>query len=157
LVAFVIALPWLLYSWTGFYIFTGEVNHDWRYNILKWEGALLALWTFLACGVIFLLGCMIKEHSPNAFGNNTTIEENYDYDNPYELGSCLRNFSEVFGQCGLDWIFPVAPCRPMTDGVSFAKSGELLPLDLEPDFIDFDDLDEPPEDLWYYRYTRYMY
>jgi len=152
------ALPWLIYSFTGFYILTGETNWDWRFNVTKWEGVLLLIWTIIAMAVSFLLGCMIKEHSPNAFNNNTTIEENYDEDNPYDQGSCLRNFAEVFGQCGLDWIFPTGICRPVTDGVSFATSNEILPPDLEPENIDFDDIDDdPPEDLWHYRYTRRLF
>merc|ERR1712118_22029 len=89
---------------------------------------------------------------PEVSRGNTTIEENYDnMPNPYDQGSCMDNFAEVFGQFGPDWLLPMAPCRPVTDGVSFAKSNEYLPPDLEPDEIDFDDEDDPPEDLWYYR------
>lgn len=145
--------PWLIMSISGYNIFVGESVKDWRYSITKPEGVLLHTFPIIALCVMFLLGCMIKEHYPNVAGNNTTIEENYDnMDNPYDQGSCVRNFTEVFGECGLDWIFPIAPCRPVSDGVSFARSEEELPEDLEPDCVDFDDPDLPPEDLWYYRY-----
>lgn len=153
LVGILTMFPWLIYSLTGYYIFTGEQDFTWRFNVLKWEGALLVSCTFGCLCVTLLLGLMIKEHSPNVLHNNTTIEENYDnMPNPYDQGSCVDNFAEVFGQCGPDWIFPIAPCRPVSDGVSFAKSNEYLPEDLEGDDIDFDDEDDPPEDLWYYRY-----
>lgn len=155
--ALLFAFPWLIFSLTGWYMLDGRFDLDWRFNVTKWEGALLTVWFFVASALCFLLGCMVKEHAPNAFNNNTTIEENYGEINPYDQGSCMANFSEVFGQCGLDWLCPIAPCRPVTDGVSFATSNEILPPDLEPDYIDFDDPDVPPEDLWYYRYTRYMY
>jgi len=146
-------LPWSIYSLTGYYIFSGKSNNDWRFNVLKWEGALLACCEFFSLCACFLLGLMLKEHSPNVMRGNTTIEENYEnMPNPYDQGSCMDNFAEVFGQCGPDWIFPIAPCNPKTDGISFAKSNEYLPEDLEPDDIDFDDEDDPPEDLWYYRY-----
>lgn len=155
LVGLLTMLPWIIYSLTGFYIFTGESNFEWEYNCLKWKGALLMLFTVLAMGVICLLGLMVKEHYPNLAGNNTTIEENYDNypSNPYDQGSCIDNCAEVFGQCGLDWLFPMAPCRPVTDGVSFARANEYLPEDLDPDEIDFDDKDNPPEELWLYRYN----
>jgi len=146
-------LPWLIYCLTGYYVVTGESNFEWRFNVLKWEGALFAAFDVVALGVTFLLGLMVKEHYPNVSHNNTTIEENYDnMPNPYDQGSCVDNFAEVFGQCGPDWALPIAPCRPVTDGVSFAKSNEYLPADLEPDEIDFGDEDDPPEDLWFYRY-----
>lgn len=146
-------IPWLIYSLTGFYIFSGETNFEWRFHVLKWEGALMIACSFLALCVTLLLGLMVKEHLPNVMHNNTTIEENYDnMPNPYDQGSCVDNFAEVFGLCGPDWILPIAPCRPVSDGVSFAKSNEYLPPDLDTDDIDFDDEDDPPEHLWYYRY-----
>jgi len=146
-------LPWLIYSLSGFNIFTGKEDLDWEFNVLKWKGALFVSGCMINLGVIGLLGLMVKEHYPNLVGNNTTIEENYDnMPNPYDQGSAIDNCAEVFGQCGLDWFLPIPPCRPVSDGVSFAKSNEYLPEELEPDEIDFDDDDNPPEELWYYRY-----
>lgn len=155
LVGVLTLLPWLIYSLTGYYIFTGESNVEWRFHVLKWEGALFIALTVIALCVTLLLGLMVKEHFPNVYHNNTTIEENYDnMPNPYDQGSCVDNFAEVFGQGGIDWVLPVAPCRPVSDGMSFAKSNEYLPADLDIDNIEFDDEDDPPEDLWYYRYTQ---
>jgi hypothetical protein len=147
-------LPWIIYSVTGYYIFTGQSNYEWRFYIFKPMGALFNFLNFVAFCVACLLGFMVKEHFPNVSNGNTTIEENYDnMPNPYDQGSCLDNFAEVFGLCGIDWILPIAPYRPVTDGVSFATSNEYLPPDLEPDLLDFYDEDEPAEDLWYFRYV----
>jgi len=152
-VAILTLIPWLIYSWTGYYMFSGTSDPNWRFLIGKPEGLLFNACFFIAVCVCSLLGLMVKEHFPNVSRGNTTIEENYDnMPNPYDQGSCMDNFAEVFGQFGPDWLLPMAPCRPVTDGVSFAKSNEYLPPDLEPDEIDFDDEDDPPEDLWYYRY-----
>jgi len=146
-------LPWLIYSISGFYVFTGKEDITWRFHILQWEGVLFVIHNVIAVGVTGLLGLMVKEHYPNLSNNNTTIEENYDnMPNPYDQGTCIDNCAEVFGVCGLDWLLPIAPCRPMGDGVSFAKSNEYLPTELEPDEVDFEDEDNPPEELWYYRY-----
>jgi len=150
-------LPWLIYSVSGFYIFTAKQDFQWRFNILKWEGALFCFSGFLALCVTGLLGLMLKEHSPNVCSNNTTIEENYDnMPNPYDQGSCIDNFAQVFGQFGPDWLLPLNPCRPIADGVSFTKTDEYLPQDLDTEEMEFDDEDDPPEDLWYFRYQSDM-
>lgn len=149
--------PWLIRCLTGFDIFTATRDFTWRFHVLKWEGALFFAGAFIAAFVTFLLGFMVKEHYPNVSNNNTTIEENYEnMPNPYDQGSCLDNFAEVFGQCGFDWFLPILPCRPVSDGVSFAKSNEYLPEEIDVDEIDFDDPDEPPEELWYERYRPDM-
>merc|ERR1712062_582597 len=45
--------------------------------------------------------------------------------NPFDRGSSLANFAEVFGSCGPDWFIPLASARPLGDGVSFTRSDEL--------------------------------
>lgn len=151
-------LPWLIYSWTSFYVIEGKSDdhfRDWAFNVTRWPGLLLLLGAIVALAVSCMLGIMVKEHFPNACRGNTTIEENYDnMPNPYDQGSCIDNLTEIFGIPGLDWLLPVLPMRPVTDGVSFAKSGEYLPEEFDPDEIDYYDEDDPPEHVWYWRYSQ---
>jgi len=39
--------------------------------------------------------------------------------NPYDQGNMLANVSQIFGSPGLDWLLPVPPCRPLSDGIMF--------------------------------------
>merc|ERR1711920_986694 len=55
----------------------------------------------------------------------TMVKEIYARQNPYDLGGCISNLSQVFGAFGPDWFIPVEPLRPISDGVSFPKLGEL--------------------------------
>jgi len=127
---------------------------DWRWYWLNWEGIIWNGGAVITVMVTFLLGFMIREHYPNVRSNGTTIEENYGEPNPYDHDNCIENFQEVFGLFGIDWFFPVTPCRPVTDGVSFAKAGEWLPPEFDPDEIEYDNEDDPPEDVWYFRYAQ---
>lgn len=80
---------------------------------------------FLALLIAVLLYLMMSGHVPLANHNVTTIESNYDnMPNPYDLGGTIVNLEQVFGKFGIDWIFPIDPCHPVCDGISFPRSDE---------------------------------
>mmetsp|Transcript_6460 Transcript_6460/g.14923 ORF Transcript_6460/g.14923 Transcript_6460/m.14923 type:complete len:493 (-) Transcript_6460:265-1743(-) len=39
--------------------------------------------------------------------------------NPYDQGSAVANVAQVFGQFGFDWLLPIVPRKPLSDGVIF--------------------------------------
>jgi len=110
---------------------------------------------FLVFGVLALLFLallmpMLFTHLPLAAQNITSIESHYDdtMANPFDRGSALDNFAQVFGSFGIDWFFPVPPQRLLSDGVTFSRSGA--------DAERWDDLvsgEEPQEVLWGVRYS----
>jgi len=111
---------------------------------------------FMIFGVLALMVCMLltpmlATHLPLAFQNITTIEDNYEnMPNPFDQGSLPANLAQVFGAYGPDWPFPVYPLKPLSDGVSFARSDERLGPDGLPERPDGDELDT--EKLWRKRY-----
>jgi len=105
----------------------------------------------LALMVSMLLTPMLATHLPLALQNVTTIEDNYEnMPNPFDQGSVPANLAQVFGAYGPDWLFPVYPWKPLSDGVSYARSDERLGPDGLPERPDGDDLDI--EKLWRKRY-----
>lgn len=91
--------------------------------------------------VAFLLSvalalCILSLVSPLLFmqlrlvlSNRTAVESNYNnMPNPYETGSALGNLAQLFGRCGVDWLVPIAPWRPLLDGVSFPSVDERFPM-----------------------------
>lgn len=106
----------------------------------------------LALFVSMLLTPMLATHLPLALQNLTTIEDNYEnMPNPFDQGSARANLAQVLGQPGLDWLFPVYPLKPLTDGVSFARSDERLGPDGWPESLGEDE-EMSPEKLWRLRY-----
>jgi len=93
---------------------------------------VLAVYAFLLSGVIalclmMLLSVMLAAHLELVAHNSTTIEGHYDnMPNPFDQGGNLSNFAQVFGAFGLDWLLPVPPRRPMTDGVSFERTDQRI-------------------------------
>jgi len=93
---------------------------------------ILALgYGFLAAGgialALVLLSVMLAAHLELVAHNSTTIEGHYDnMPNPFDQGGNLSNFAQVFGAFGLDWLLPVPPRRPMTDGVSFERTDQRI-------------------------------
>merc|ERR1712137_38573 len=68
---------------------------------------------------VFLLE-MLRVHVRLACLNLTTIEDLYDnMRNPFDQGSAIANLSQVFGSPHFDWILPIAPRKPLSDGVSY--------------------------------------
>eukprot|EP00401_Gymnodinium_catenatum_P053515 CAMPEP_0117474826 /NCGR_PEP_ID=MMETSP0784-20121206/9481_1 /TAXON_ID=39447 /ORGANISM="" /LENGTH=401 /DNA_ID=CAMNT_0005269057 /DNA_START=51 /DNA_END=1252 /DNA_ORIENTATION=+ len=109
----------------------------------------------LGVAVFLFLLSMMCSHAPLAIRNLTSIEEIFDdEDNPYEYPDSCCNLAQIMGEFGVDWLFPVAPRRPLSDGVSFPTPYEILPPGLEPESDDESSSDNPaPEELWQYRYV----
>mmetsp|Transcript_17114 Transcript_17114/g.47444 ORF Transcript_17114/g.47444 Transcript_17114/m.47444 type:complete len:420 (-) Transcript_17114:192-1451(-) len=106
----------------------------------------------LALFVAVLLTPMLATHVPLAFQNLTTIEDNYEnMPNPFDQGSTGANLAQVFGAYGPDWLLPVAPWRPLSDGVSFARSDEKLGPDGLPERAEGEGEVEM-EEVWKMRY-----
>jgi len=79
----------------------------------------------LAMFISVLLYVMMSGHVPLANHNVTTIESNYDgAANPYDQGGVIANLEQVLGKVGVDWLLPIDPCHPVTDGISFSRSDE---------------------------------
>jgi len=81
----------------------------------------------LALFFLALLTPMLMSHLPLAAQNMTSIESHYDDElpNPFDQGHVLENLSQVFGAFGFDWLLPVPPLRPLSDGVSYDAQSEL--------------------------------
>lgn len=148
--AFASALPELVYCATGWCM--GATNADgraWRYHWSSVEGALFLGMGVAALAVFVLLCLMLASHLPLAFQNLTSIEEFYDnMPNPFDHSSWLANLSQVMGAFGPDWLLPVMPWRPLSDGVSFQRPDEVLPPSLDGSSSDTED----EELLWKFRY-----
>jgi len=88
--------------------------------------------SFVVSGVLSLFFVvlfvpMVLTHIPMATRNETAIESNYsNMPNPFDQGTPLANLAQIFGQCGPDWILPVRPLRPLSDGVAFPRRHGLL-------------------------------
>lgn len=114
--------------------------------------AAFLIFGFLALFIALLLTPMLMAHAPLATLNMTTIEDNYrNMPNPFDQGSMFGNMSQVFGAFGVDWFLPIAPWRPLSDGVSFPRSDERLGPDGLPERI-IGDQELEMEDLWRSRY-----
>jgi len=88
------------------------------------------LLSFVVSGVLSLFFVvlfvpMVLTHIPMATRNETAIESNYsNMPNPFDQGSRVANVAQIFGKCGPDWILPVRPLRPVSDGVAFPRRHE---------------------------------
>jgi len=106
----------------------------------------------LALFVAVLLTPMLATHLPLATQNLTTIEDNYEnMPNPFDQGSTAANLAQVFGAYGPEWPFPVYAWKPLSDGVSFARSDERLGPDGLPERADGEE-EMDAETLWRKRY-----
>lgn len=101
----------------------------------RWEPDLLEppdVLAFMIFGLIALLiavlmTLLMTTHLPLATENLTSIEDNYEnMPNPFDQGSASGNLAQIFGTFGFDWCLPIHPRRPLTDGVSFARSDERV-------------------------------
>merc|ERR1719436_1797961 len=122
---------------------------DWQADTLGTPDVFMFLiFGLLALFICVLLTPLLATHVPLATQNLTTIEDNHEnMPNPFDQGSTLANLAQIFGAYGPDWFFPIAPWRPLSDGVSFARSDERLGPDGLPERnIGEDDMDV--EKLW---------
>jgi len=84
-------------------------------------GAMLTFFTLL------FLAALIHSHFPAALENVTSIEKHYaNMPNPYDLQSWKANLTQIMGKVGWDWLLPVSPRNPVTDGFSFPTLSECL-------------------------------
>lgn len=86
---------------------------------------------FLVFGVfalvgLLLLGPVLYVYLGLATRNLTKLESLNDElcRNPYDRGGATANLAQLFGAFGLDWLLPVSPRRPLSDGISFPMMGE---------------------------------
>jgi len=111
------------------------------------------IFSILTLVVATLLTVMLAIHLPFAAKNVTTVEDHYvNMPNPFDQGSVAANLAQVFGAYGPDWLLPVRPSRPLSDGVSFARADEILGDDGLPRQILEEDDVEGYENLWRIRY-----
>ncbi|CAK9054856.1 Palmitoyltransferase ZDHHC15 (Acyltransferase ZDHHC15) (Zinc finger DHHC domain-containing protein 15 homolog) (DHHC-15) [Durusdinium trenchii] len=75
-------------------------------------GAVLSASLGLAMSILFL------SHLWLMAVNRTSIEVAYSGRNPYSHG-ILQNAAQLCGRCGVDWLLPIAPLRPTSDGCKF--------------------------------------
>eukprot|EP00418_Pyrodinium_bahamense_P042083 CAMPEP_0179206628 /NCGR_PEP_ID=MMETSP0796-20121207/103031_1 /TAXON_ID=73915 /ORGANISM="Pyrodinium bahamense, Strain pbaha01" /LENGTH=318 /DNA_ID=CAMNT_0020911551 /DNA_START=41 /DNA_END=997 /DNA_ORIENTATION=+ len=100
----------------------------WEEKDLETIDALVFLvFGVMALFVAVLLTPLLSTHLPLAMQNITSIEDNYEnMPNPFDQGDASANLAQIFGAFGLDWFFPVYPCKPLTDGVSFERCDDPL-------------------------------
>lgn len=92
---------------------------------------------------------MVLLHVPLAAHNQTKIENAYDnMPNPYDLGTSQANLSQLLGAPGWDWIVPIRPMQPLSDGVAFPR-GDLGTTTSQ---LNWFASGEPVEKLWRIRY-----
>jgi len=103
-----------------------------RSNLATKNLATSTVVAFLAFGAIalflsILLTLLLITYVPFAAQNLTTVEETYtNMTNPFDLGATLANLEQIFGLPGPDWVLPIRPLRPRTDGIFFPRAGERL-------------------------------
>lgn len=123
IVGFVTIIPELL-TLTRDLIYAAIGESSWDSSSVAISDAL-SLLAFGTLAMVFsaLFTPMIFLHGELAIHNQTKIENNYDnMPNPYQLDNWTQNLSQLFGEPGVDWLFPVAPTNPVTDGVSYQRS-----------------------------------
>mmetsp|Transcript_100406 Transcript_100406/g.199246 ORF Transcript_100406/g.199246 Transcript_100406/m.199246 type:complete len:435 (-) Transcript_100406:37-1341(-) len=116
---------------------------------------ILVLFVFGGLSMLFfLLLCpMVLSHLPLAQRNETTIEHHYDnMPNPFDQQNTFANISQLFGDFGPDWLLPIMPRRPITDGVSFPRADEKLGSSRSISLMGEDDEPET-ERIWRSRYN----
>jgi len=78
---------------------------------------------------LVLLVLLLSQHLPLAMQNTTCVEQYYkNMPNPFDQGSITANLAQIFGAVGPDWLLPISPRRPLTDGVSFERFDDSFGL-----------------------------
>jgi len=84
------------------------------------EAYLFLVFGLVVCFTTCMVLLLVAGHGPLLVLNKTTIEFNYQSkENPYDCGSTLANMEQAIGKIGLDWLLPVQPWNPQTDGVAY--------------------------------------
>merc|ERR1740121_2149340 len=93
--------------------------------------SMLEIYGFMAFGFFafmigLLLTSLLSTHVPLALKNMTTIEDFYEnMPNPYDMSGKISNLATVFGGFSPEWLIPVRPCKPTSDGVVYAAADTL--------------------------------
>jgi len=82
---------------------------------------LFSLAGMLALSFSVALGVLFCSHIFLLVKNLTSIEMAYRGGNPYDLGK-RRNASQLLGEMDASWLLPIAPARPLSDGLSFPSA-----------------------------------
>jgi len=137
------------HPWVSFRRMSDEVAPPKRLEVT--DILVFLIFGILALFVAVLLTPMLATHVPLAMRNLTTIEDNYEnMRNPFDQGSTTANLAQVMGAPGVDWLVPIDPWKPLSDGISFARSDERLEPDGSSELEDGEDV--KPEMLWKMRY-----
>merc|ERR1712150_401943 len=123
-----------------------------HYNGQTWQSTSDAIAFLLAAALglaaAVLLSLLLTMHLPLALENCTTIEENYGkVGNPFNLGGGLANLEQVFGALGPDWLIPVRPLHPLTDGVAYPPFDDCFGSNILSSIESM-----PSEQVWTARY-----
>jgi len=124
--------------------------HPTRRRVRMHDSWVLLAFGFAALLLALVLSTMFAAHLELCAHNATSIEGHYDnMPNPFDQGTCLGNFAQVFGHPGLDWLLPVTPLRPVTDGISYERTDQrILGHDMRPKRYE----GMPSEEIWRIRY-----
>lgn len=108
---------------------TSEVYRDlepdpWSKEDLSVADAVAVL-SLAVLGVLtcLLLCTVLRTHLPLALRNITSVEDFYEnMPNPFNQGSAIANLAQTWGAPGPDWLLPISPWRPLSDGVTYGCS-----------------------------------
>mmetsp|Transcript_102183 Transcript_102183/g.218803 ORF Transcript_102183/g.218803 Transcript_102183/m.218803 type:complete len:397 (-) Transcript_102183:99-1289(-) len=132
-----------------------EDGFAWKAKGLRTSDVLV----FLIFGVVtlfvaVLLAQLLSIHLFLAAKNLTSIEDCYEnMPNPFDTGSVMSNLSQVFGAPGADWLVPIRPHKPTSDGVSFV-SPDVERIALASNLLEVTEKDDEldRQRLWRLRY-----
>lgn len=117
------------------------------------EAVQVVVFGLLALFTILVLTPLAAFYPMLACTNRTKVEARYDnMPNPYDLGSSTRNLTQVFGEPGIDWLFPVKPTNPVSDGVAYSAPGDPDDPNRPVNRVDFENTRDA-QDRWEYRYV----
>lgn len=90
---------------------------------------VMLVFGMLAVAFLVLLVQTMVAHVELAFHNISCVESHYevpDDGNPYDLGDPKLNLEQVLGTCGWDWLIPILPRLPVSDGIAYQHIEEHL-------------------------------
>jgi len=127
LVAVITALPELIACFDVFIRLEEGQPLQNRWHLQMVDICMFLLFGLVAVTLTMLLSTMLAAHLELGAHNATSIEGHYDnMPNPFDQGTSLGNLAQIFGDFGADWFLPIAPWRPMTDGVSYERTDERI-------------------------------
>lgn len=85
------------------------------------QQSLFGMGAVLAASFSVGMGLLFFSHLWLMAVNRTSIEVAYSGKNPYSLG-IFQNSQQLLGTWGLDWLLPIPPSEPRTDGLSYCTN-----------------------------------